>query len=66
MLMSNFPTKDQLATGLSVVIIEKQNQKSGVESSGVIDRILSPGFSHPHGLKVMLTDGKVGRVKRVM
>lgn len=50
---------------MGVVIIEKQNQQSGVESVGVIDRILSPGFFHPHGIKVMLTDGRVGRVKRI-
>ncbi|OGM27724.1 hypothetical protein A2962_02600 [Candidatus Woesebacteria bacterium RIFCSPLOWO2_01_FULL_39_61] len=63
---SSFPTRNQLAPGLTVVIIEKHNQKTGVESTGVVDRILTHSFSHPHGLKVMLTDGKVGRVKRVV
>jgi uncharacterized repeat protein (TIGR03833 family) len=59
-----YPTRDQLTQGMSVVIIEKQNQRTGIESIGIIDRILSPGYSHPHGIKVMLTDGRVGRVKR--
>jgi uncharacterized repeat protein (TIGR03833 family) len=62
---SMYPTRDDLAPGMSVVIIEKHNQQSGIESAGVVDRILSPGFIHPHGIKVMLTDGRVGRVKRI-
>lgn len=62
---SLFSTRDQLAPGMNVVIIEKQNQQSGVESVGIVDRILSPGFSHPHGIKVMLIDGRVGRVVRI-
>jgi uncharacterized repeat protein (TIGR03833 family) len=59
------PTRDQLTPGTAVVIIEKQNQPTGIESTGVVKRILSPGFSHPRGIKVMLTDGRVGRVKRI-
>ena len=61
-----FPTRDKLLTGTSVIIIEKHNQRSGIESAGKIERILSPGFSHPHGIKVMLTDGRVGTVKRIV
>lgn len=61
----SYPTRDQLTPGMSVVIIEKHNQQSGIESVGIVDRILSPGFSHPHGIKVMLTDGRVGRVVRM-
>ena len=60
-----YPTRDELAPGISVVIIEKHNQQSGIESTGIVERILSPGFSHPHGIKVMLSDGRVGRVKRI-
>lgn len=61
-----YPTKNMLASGMKVVIIEKHNQKSGIESTGEIDRILTHDFSHPHGLKVMLTDGRVGRVKKIV
>lgn len=60
-----YPNRDQLTAGMSVVVIEKHNQQTGIESTGIIDRILSPGFSHPHGIKVMLIDGRVGRVKRI-
>ena len=54
-----------LEPGTNVVIIEKYNQATGEESVGKIDRILTRDYSHPHGIKVMLTDGRVGRVTRV-
>ncbi len=64
--MSNsFPTRDLLEPGMAVVIVEKYNQVTDKESVGTIDRILSPNYSHPHGIKVMLTDGRAGRVKRI-
>ena len=65
--MSNsFPTRGMLSPGMTVVIVEKHNQATDEESVGTIDRILSPNYSHPHGIKVMLTDGRVGRVKRIV
>ena len=64
-MSSLFPTRDMLAPGLTVAIVEKHNQSSGKESVGTIDRILSPNYSHPHGIKVLFTDGRVGRVKRI-
>ncbi len=54
-----------MAPGMKVMIVEKQNQATGVESMGTIDRILTRDSSHPHGIKVMLVDGRVGRVKRI-
>ena len=62
----SFPTRDMLGKGINVVIIEKHNQKSGKESVGIIDKILTSSPSHPHGIKVMLNDGRVGRVKRII
>ncbi len=64
-MYNSYPTRDQLAPGLHVVIIEKHNQQSAIESVGIIERILSPGASHPYGIKVVLTDGRVGRVIRI-
>jgi uncharacterized repeat protein (TIGR03833 family) len=46
-----------------VLVIEKQNQSTGVLTEGVVARILTNSTTHPHGIKVMLTDGKVGRVQ---
>lgn len=63
--MNNLPSRNDLHPGMTVVIIEKHNQQSGTESVGVIERILSPGETHPHGIKVMLTDERVGRVVRI-
>lgn len=64
--MSNsFPTRDLLEPGMTVVIVEKDNQETGEESVGTIDRILTRNYSHPHGIKVMFTDGRIGRVKRI-
>lgn len=64
-MSDSYPTRDMLKPGMNVVIVEKQNQPTGVESVGTIERILSPNYSHPHGIKVMFTDGRVGRVKRI-
>lgn len=64
-MRSSYPTRDTLAPGMKVVIVEKQNQSTGTESVGTIDRILTRDTSHPHGIKVMLTDGSVGRVMRI-
>lgn len=64
-MSDSFPTKDLLKPGLAVVIVEKYNQATDKESVGEIDRILTGSYSHPHGIKVMLTDGRVGRVKRI-
>jgi len=49
-----------------VQIVEKQNQRSGTVTQGVVARILTGSASHPHGIKVMLEDGRVGRVKSVV
>jgi len=64
-MSSSFPTRGELAPGMTVVIVEKQNQATGVESVGTIDRILTHDNFHPHGIKVMLAGGRVGRVKRI-
>lgn len=47
-------------------IIEKQNQRSGATTVGVVARILTSSPAHPHGIKVMLEDGKVGRVQAIL
>jgi uncharacterized repeat protein (TIGR03833 family) len=64
-MINTFPYRNQLTPGMTVVIVEKQNQSTGDESTGIIGRILTHDNFHPHGIKVMLTDGRVGRVKRI-
>lgn len=60
------PQKSQLAIGQMVSIETKRNQRTGVLTDGIIKEILTPGLSHPHGIKVRLTDGNVGRVKKIL
>lgn len=48
--------------GLCVDIIQKQDQRSGKKTRGVVSEILTGSSFHPHGIKVRLKDGKVGRV----
>ena len=52
--------------GSHVKIVLKQDQKSGRLTEGYVDRILTNKQQHPRGIKVMLQDGKVGRVQEIM
>jgi len=60
------PNRDELHIGQEVVVVEKSNQKTGATTQGVVQKILSHSFSHPHGIKVELTTGVVGRVKLIV
>jgi len=46
--------------------VEKQNQQTGKLTEGVVQRILTKSSDHPHGIKVMLENGVVGRVKEIV
>lgn len=58
--------KDGLQPGLMVDIVQKQDQASGKLTRGQIKDILTRSSTHPHGIKVRLTDGSVGRVKHIV
>ncbi len=60
------PRRSEIHPGSRVQIIEKQNQRSGQLTEGVVLRILTSSPTHPHGIKVMLEDGRVGRVQAVL
>ena len=62
----SLPIRSEIRSGLKVQIIEKQNQRSGTVSEGVVARVLTSSPTHPHGIKVMLEDGRVGRVKALV
>jgi uncharacterized repeat protein (TIGR03833 family) len=51
--------------GAAVKVVQKQDQSSGKLTEGTVNRILTNSPEHPHGIKVMLEDGIVGRVKEV-
>ena len=52
--------------GLKVKIVLKKDQRSGELTSGVIKNILTNSPTHPHGIKVRLEDGSIGRVKEII
>ena len=60
------PNRTDIKTGQTVRIVEKQNQPTGALTEGVVSRILTKSAAHPHGIKVMLTDGRVGRVREIL
>ena len=60
------PNRNEIKPGLRVQIIEKQNQRTGALTEGIVARILTSSPKHPHGIKVMLDDGKVGRVQKIL
>ncbi len=60
------PVRSEIRPGLRVRIVEKQNQRTGELTEGVVARILTSSPTHPHGIKVMLDDGKVGRVQAIL
>ena len=58
--------RSDIRPGLTVEIVLKQDQLSGKRTRGVVREILTPSPTHPHGIKVRLTSGQVGRVKAIL
>ena len=58
--------RKNIQIGAKVTVVEKHNQKSGELTTGVVKNILTNSGSHPHGIKVRLVSGKVGRVKSIL
>ncbi|PKM79762.1 MAG: hypothetical protein CVU89_16605 [Firmicutes bacterium HGW-Firmicutes-14] len=51
---------------MTVEIVKKRNQRSGLTTTGEVKEILTPGQIHPRGIKVRLTTGEVGRVQNIV
>ncbi|MEQ1762548.1 MAG: YwbE family protein [Pyrinomonadaceae bacterium] len=58
--------RTNISPGLRVAIVLKQDQRTGRETIGVVKDILTNSSTHPHGIKVRLTDGQVGRVQKIL
>ncbi len=58
--------RKDIRPGIEVYIVLKKDQRSGKLTRGVVKDILTKSTSHPHGIKVRLADGQVGRVKRIL
>ena len=55
-----------IVPGIQVQIVLKADQRSGKLTTGFVQDILTSSPHHPHGIKVRLTDGCVGRVKNIL
>ena len=55
-----------IRSGVEVDLVLKKDQRTGRLTRGVVKDILTKSASHPHGIKVLLTDGQVGRVKKIL
>ena len=58
--------KSNIQPGLEVKIVLKQDQRSGKLTEGIVKDILTNSPNHPHGIKVRLETGEVGRVKEII
>ena len=64
--MNDGKKRIDIKAGLKVNIILKEDQRTGKLTSGVVKNILTNSPSHPHGIKVRLQDGQVGRVQQIL
>jgi len=58
--------RKDIKPGLKVEIVLKKDQRTGKRTEGVVAQILTNSSFHPHGIKVRLADGQVGRVARIL
>jgi len=56
----------KIKPGIEVNIVQKQDQRSGKLTEGIVKDILTKASSHPHGIKVRLENGLIGRVKEII
>lgn len=62
----NGQTRSDIKPGMTVLIVLKQDQRTGKLTKGIIRDILTKSPTHPHGIKVRLESGAVGRVKEII
>lgn len=62
----NGNTRSNIKAGAHVRVVQKQDQFSGKLSEGIVKDILTKSANHPHGIKVRLQSGIVGRVKEIL
>jgi uncharacterized repeat protein (TIGR03833 family) len=64
--MNDGRQRSSVSIGAEVDIVEKHNQRSGELTRGFVAQILTSSSHHPHGIKVRLETGEVGRVKQIV
>jgi uncharacterized repeat protein (TIGR03833 family) len=58
--------RSNIRPGLKVAVVLKQDQRTGKRTTGTVKDILTNSPNHPHGIKVRLEDGQVGRVQEIL
>ena len=58
--------RKNIRPGLKVAIVLKQDQRTGRRTVGIVKDLLTNSANHPHGIKVRLADGQVGRVQEIL
>ena len=61
----NGQTRANIKPGMTVLIVLKQDQRTGKLTKGIVKDVLTKSLNHPHGIKVRLQSGEVGRVKEI-
>jgi len=64
--MSDGKIRKNIQVGVEVEVVQKHHQRTGELTQGIVGRILTKSPNHPHGIKVQLDSGVVGRVKNVL
>lgn len=58
--------RNEIKSGIKVKIVLKEDQRTGKLTEGIVQDLLTNSPNHPHGIKVRLTSGLVGRVKEIL
>lgn len=64
--MSDGKNRKDIQIGTEVEVVQKHHQRSGELTVGIVKKLLTKSPTHPRGIKVMLEDGIVGRVKNII
>jgi uncharacterized repeat protein (TIGR03833 family) len=64
--MMNGTNRADIKSGLKVLIVLKEDQRSGKLTEGIVKDILTKSPTHPHGIKVRLESDEIGRVKKII
>jgi uncharacterized repeat protein (TIGR03833 family) len=62
----NGTNRVDIKSGVKVLIVLKEDQRSGKLTEGIVKDILTKSPTHPHGIKVRLEGGEIGRVKKII
>ena len=66
MSQKNGKNRKDIQIGSEVYIVLKKDQRSGKRTKGIVKDLLTRSSSHPHGIKVRLEDGRIGRVQEII